>query len=115
MIASVTTAVDCRYAGQGHELTVPSVGAFPAEHERRNGHVRDGVAVEVVALRARASIDSPVSVLGLPAVGEGSRAGGVGPCVLAEPDCTIWVPGGWEAVPGEAGALVLRRRGAGRG
>src|SRR4029077_16634026 len=29
--------LDCRYAGQSHELRVPSVGAFPAEHERRNG------------------------------------------------------------------------------
>ena len=67
-----------------------------AEHERRNGHVRHGVAVEVVALRARASVASPVSVVGLPPVA--GRGGGVGPCVLAEADCTIWVPApGWRA------------------
>ena len=105
--ATVTTAVDCRYEGQGHELTVPSVDDFPAEHERRNGHVREGAPVEVVALRARASVPSPVTVVGLPPVP--ARVGGVGPCVLAEPDCTIWVPAGWRADPAEAGALVLRR------
>src|SRR5437763_12189357 len=30
--ADVTTALDCRYAGQSHELKVPSVDEFPAEH-----------------------------------------------------------------------------------
>ena len=105
--ATVTTAVDCRYEGQGHELTVPDVDAFEAEHERRNGHVRVGSPVEVVALRARASVPSPVSVVGLPPLP--ARVGGVGPRVLAEADCTIWVPAGWRADPGAAGALVLRR------
>jgi hypothetical protein len=28
---------------------------------------------------------------------------------IAEPDCTIWLPEGWAAEPGAAGALVLRR------
>jgi N-methylhydantoinase A/oxoprolinase/acetone carboxylase beta subunit len=105
--AVVETAVDCRYEGQGHELTVPSVADFDAEHERRNGHRRPGVRVEVVALRARASVSSPVSVVGLPPVGR--RPGGAGPLVLSEADCTIWVPDGWRADEGEAGALVLRR------
>jgi len=35
--AVVEVAVDCRYAGQSHELTVPAIGAFAAEHARRNG------------------------------------------------------------------------------
>jgi N-methylhydantoinase A/oxoprolinase/acetone carboxylase beta subunit len=104
--AVVGTTVDCRYAGQSHELTVASVGAFGAEHRRRNGHERPGDVVEVVALRARASVPSPVSVLDLPAP---ERETGAGPCVLAEPDCTIWVPPGWRAGLGAAGALVLRR------
>ena len=103
----VTTAVDCRYAGQSHELTVASVEAFAAEHLRRNGHDRPGDAVEVVALRARASVPSPISVASLPPV---TRSGAVGPAVLAESDCTIWVPPGWAAEPGALGALVLRRR-----
>jgi N-methylhydantoinase A/oxoprolinase/acetone carboxylase beta subunit len=104
--AGVTTALDCRYAGQSHELTVASIDDFAATHERRNGYVRPGAAVEVVALRARASVPSGVSVTNMP---EPARTGGVGPCVLAEPDCTIWVPEGWVAEQGEAGALVLRR------
>jgi hypothetical protein len=29
--------------------------------------------------------------------------------VIAEEDCTIWVPEGWTAEPGAVGALVLRR------
>jgi N-methylhydantoinase A/oxoprolinase/acetone carboxylase beta subunit len=105
----VETALDCRYAGQSHELTVATIDDFDAEHVRRNGHLRPGAPVEVVALRARASVPSPVSVVDLPPV-PGGRPTGVGPCVLAEPDCTIWVPAGWEAVEGRAGALVVRRR-----
>jgi N-methylhydantoinase A/oxoprolinase/acetone carboxylase beta subunit len=104
----VETFVDCRYEGQSHELTVPRVDDFAAAHEARNGYVRPGWGVEVVALRARASLPSGVDVASLPVT---DRQTGVGPCVLAEPDCTIWVPGGWEAVAGEAGALVVRRRG----
>jgi hypothetical protein len=51
--ATVSTFLDCRYAGQSHELRVASVDEFPDEHERRNGFRRqDGTPVEVVALRA---------------------------------------------------------------
>ena len=32
-----------------------------------------------------------------------------GPAAIAESDCTIWMPDGWTAEPGAAGALVLRR------
>ena len=39
---TVTTGFDCRYAGQSHELTVPSIDDFGAEHLRRNGHERPG-------------------------------------------------------------------------
>jgi len=104
--AEVTTALDCRYAGQSHELTVPDLAAFHAEHERRNGFARPDAPVEVVALRATATLPPAVDLLALPAP---ERATGVGPVALAEPDCTIWVPAGWEATVGAAGALVLRR------
>lgn len=114
--AAVATFVDCRYQGQSHELTVPSVEAFGAEHRRVNGHERPGSPVEVVAVRARASVPSPVSVLDLPVPPERSggvgAAGGpavVGPSVVAEPDCTIWVAEGWRGRVGEAGALILER------
>ena len=46
--------VDCRYAGQSHELTVPDVAVVRTRHERRNGYARPGHPVEVVALRATA-------------------------------------------------------------
>ncbi len=104
--------VDCRYLGQSHELRVPWGPGwrddFHALHRRVNGFARPGDEVEVVAVRAAASVASPVGVLDLPAP---ARPTGVGPVVLAEDDCTIWVPAGWRAERGEAGALVLRRGG----
>ena len=105
--AVTTTALDVRYEGQSHELTVDSLEAFPAEHLRRNGYVRPGGRLEVIALRARAARESPVRWADLPPV---PRQRVVGPAVLAEPDCTIWVPPGWRGEPGVAGALILRRQ-----
>ncbi|MGE3619935.1 MAG: hydantoinase/oxoprolinase family protein [Acidimicrobiia bacterium] len=114
--ATAETWIDCRYPGQSHELTVASVDDFGTAHRRVNGHDRPGSAVEVVALRARASRPSPVRLLDLPVPSE--REGGrpvAGPAVVIEPDCTVWVPAGWRAQVGEAGALVLRRDAAGTG
>jgi N-methylhydantoinase A/oxoprolinase/acetone carboxylase beta subunit len=104
--SEVVTAVDCRYVGQSHELTVPTPGDFPAEHERRNGHARPGAAFEIVAVRGRASIASPIAVADLPAV---DRTRVVGPAVVAEADCTVWIPDGWRAEPGALGAWVVIR------
>ncbi len=98
--------LDCRYQGQSHELSVSSVDDFHAEHARRNGYARTDHPVEVVALRASARVESPVGMADLPSV---ERGAAVGPTVIAEPDCTIWVPEGWRAEPGAAGALVLTR------
>jgi N-methylhydantoinase A/oxoprolinase/acetone carboxylase beta subunit len=100
------TSLDCRYAGQSHELTVTSVDDFEAEHERRNGYRRPGTVIEVVALRASARLPAPP--MQLPAV---DRQPAVGPCVLAEVDCTVWVPDGWQAGVHESGSWVLRRVG----
>lgn len=104
--AVTETWLDCRYHGQGHELTVPSVAAFHGEHARRNGYERPEAPVEVIAVRARASVASPVDAAALPAT---DRRPVAGPAVVAEPDCTIWVPEGWRAEVGQAGAYVLRR------
>jgi N-methylhydantoinase A/oxoprolinase/acetone carboxylase beta subunit len=103
----VETAVDCRYTGQSHELRVPSPEDFPAEHRRRNGFSRPGAPVEVVALRARATAPAPLTVeaLGRPP----PRRPATGPTVLAEPDCTLWVPPGWRAEVSGDGAWVLKR------
>ncbi len=102
----VSVELDCRYAGQSHELRVPSVEAFAAEHERRNGYTRLDTPVEVVAIRASARRRSPLAVTDLPPV---VRSAAVGPAVIAEADCTVHVAAGWRADPGPLGALVLTR------
>jgi N-methylhydantoinase A/oxoprolinase/acetone carboxylase beta subunit len=104
----VTTAVDCRYAGQAHELTVGSPAEFHDEHERRNGYHRPDGTVEVIALRATVRRPAQVAMADLPAV---HRDPVVGPAVVAEPDCTTWVPAGWAGRVAAGGALVLERTG----
>ena len=105
--AFITTAVDARYRGQSHELTVAGVADFAEEHRRRNGYDLPDVPIEVVALRATAARPATLRPTDLPVV---ERPGARGAAVLAEEDCTIWVPAGWQARPGNAGSLVLRRR-----
>ena len=104
--AVVQTAVDCRYVGQSHELTVPTVADFPAEHERRNGHARPGAPVEVVAVRARAVAAAPLRLSDLPPVTRGFVSG---PAAVAEQDCSVWIPAGWRAEPRALGAWVIER------
>jgi hypothetical protein len=60
----------------------------------------------VIALRASAWVASAVSAADLPVV---ARDAVRGPAVLAESDCTLWIPPGWHAEPAAGGALVLRR------
>ncbi|HEV3402507.1 MAG TPA: hydantoinase/oxoprolinase family protein [Acidimicrobiales bacterium] len=104
----VTTSLDCRYAGQSHELTVAGIDDFAEEHRRRNGYSRPGAPVEVVALRARARTPPAVTVedLGPPPT---PRKATKGPTVIAEPDCTVWVPEGWSADVAPDGSWVLTR------
>jgi len=104
--AEVTTSVDCRYAGQSHELSVATVDDFAGEHVRRNGYSRPGAPVEVVALRASAQTPPVVRPDDLPPV---ERKPAQGPCVVAEPDCTIWIPDGWVAAVGPDGSFVITR------
>ncbi|MFB6307761.1 MAG: hydantoinase/oxoprolinase family protein [Haloarculaceae archaeon] len=63
--ATVEYAADMRYAGQSHELTVPVPETFDTEtvrerfhdaHERARGYRMDEERVEIVSLRARATI-----------------------------------------------------------
>ena len=104
--AEVTTSVDCRYAGQSHELTVPTVADFPDEHVRRNGYARPGAPIEVVALRATART---APVVRPEQLGPVERGPAEGPCVVAEPDCTIWIPDGWTADVAADGSYVVTR------
>ena len=83
------------------------VDDFPAEHERRNGHARPGAPVEVVAVRARARIAAPLRVDGPARRSSAARARG--PAVVAEADCTVWIPDGWVAEPARARCVGGRR------
>jgi N-methylhydantoinase A/oxoprolinase/acetone carboxylase beta subunit len=105
--AHLEIGLDCRYAGQSHELTVARVADFEFEHARRNGFRLADAPIEVVAVRASARWPSPVDVA---ALSRPDRAGGVaGPAVLAEPDCTIWVAPGWRADAHPSGSWLLTR------
>ena len=104
--AIVATALDCRYAGQGHELTVADVGSFEDEHERVNGYRRPGTPVEVVALRAAARVHPPALTFGPPSP---PRRALRGPLAVAEADCAVWVPDGWSAAVDPSGAWVITR------
>jgi N-methylhydantoinase A/oxoprolinase/acetone carboxylase beta subunit len=106
---TVETAMDCRYAGQSHELTVASVADFHAEHTKRNGYARPDQTVEVVALRATARRPAAVDIDRLPVPTRAANRVVYGPTVIAQEDCTIWVPAGWVARPAAAGAWLLRR------
>lgn len=112
--AEVAMAVDCRYRGQSHEITVPFASGrwtteFHAEHERRNGYTRAGETVEVVALRATARRTPVVDLDALPATDRRVARTIPGPHVLAEPDCTVWIPPGWTATQAPANTLLLHR------
>jgi N-methylhydantoinase A/oxoprolinase/acetone carboxylase beta subunit len=107
---TVETAIDCRYTGQSHELTVADIEAFHREHAQRNGFARPDAPVEVVAVRAAATRPAPLAVEDLPVPEHRSSFEEVtGPFVIAEPDCTIWLAEGWCARVGPTGALVLTR------
>lgn len=108
----VETALDCRYVGQSHELTVPSVDDFHEVHRQRNGFARPGSPVEVVAVRSTAQWPPVLAVEDLPVPDHRAGFADVaGPTVIAEPDCTIWVADGWRARAAATGALVLTREG----
>jgi N-methylhydantoinase A len=141
--ARVELAHDVRYRGQAHELTVrdpeqPDLGAlregFEALHEERYGYRDDGAPVEVVTIRATASVAGPELDLaagdgaaqsrrsrrevvfdgerhdaeivhGEPAPGERVA----GPAICELPEATLVVPPGWSGSVDEAGTLVLER------
>jgi N-methylhydantoinase A/oxoprolinase/acetone carboxylase beta subunit len=107
--ANIEVAFDCRYRGQSHELSVGAVAEFPAEHARRNGFTLGDAAIEVVAIRASARWPSPVDITALRGP---DRAGPVvGPAVIAEDDCTVWVAPGWQAAVHPAGSWLMTRAG----
>jgi N-methylhydantoinase A len=141
--ARVELAHDVRYRGQAHELTVrdlrqPELAAlreaFEALHEERYGYRDDAAPIEVVTIRATASVAGPdldlsagdgaahatrsrrdvvfdgerhdAEVLrGEPAPGERIA----GPAICELPEATLAVPPGWAGEVDDAGTVVLER------
>ncbi|WP_254766904.1 hydantoinase/oxoprolinase family protein [Salinilacihabitans rarus] len=140
--ARVELAADCRYEGQSFELTVPVDGfdpeavarRFRARHERAYGYALDA-PVEVVTLRATATIDRAAPEIRREGAGDARRgerearfpgAGAVetamydgaalapgtsvaGPAVVERAESTTVVPPDWGASVRRDGALVLDR------
>jgi N-methylhydantoinase A len=135
-------AYDVRYRGQAHELTVrdlprPDLGelraAFEDLHDERYGYRDADAPVEVVTIRATASIAGPPLDLaaGEPAGCERSRRPVVfdgeehdanilrgepppgeriaGPAICELPEATLAVAPGWAGSVDEAGTIVLER------
>jgi N-methylhydantoinase A/oxoprolinase/acetone carboxylase beta subunit len=79
--AQVSRFVDCRFRGQGYEVTVPALrddppalsAAFRAAHRARHGHADSDSSVELVNLRVVAERS-----VALPTFGQGRRGGGGG-------------------------------------
>lgn len=61
-------SADLRYSGQGFELSLPIspdlVSRFHAEHQRRYGYSHGDRKVEIVTIRLRARMKSPMAVAG---------------------------------------------------
>ena len=128
--ATVSRMADCRYPGQGHEITVDAAGgkggipqAFHRMHETRFGHADltrpvDIVSVRVIASRTGSAIQlarrsggqrvvSGRSRADADALAAGSRA--VGPMTLDATDCTVRIEADWAGTVHETGAVVLER------
>ena len=105
-----TTLFDCRYAGP--EPRAPGA----ATRRRSTPSTTAATATPAAATRSRSWPCGPGPRCrrrcARPTCPRPTARGAVGPAVIAEPDCTIWVPEGWPAEPGAAGALVLRRSAA---
>jgi len=70
--AGVTRFVDCRFTGQGYEVTVPALrddpatlaAAFQAAHRARHGHGDSDQPIELVNLRVVAERPVPAAAVG---------------------------------------------------
>ena len=106
--AEVETFLDCRYAGQSHELTV-------GRDRRLPGRARSAQRLRAVrASRSRSSrcarpgpVDRPRSTS--PSCPPWPRRGGRRTRGRREPDCTVWVPTGWTADARPDGTWVITR------
>ena len=122
---------DCRYVGQGYELTVPAASAgeqiaaeFHRTHERRFGHCDTDRTVEVVNVRVVATRGGTSIRLG-GNVGKGSLPKGAtradwdslapgttleGPLMVDGLDSTVRIKAGWHGEVHSSGAILLERK-----
>jgi N-methylhydantoinase A len=122
--ASIRRFADCRYPGQGYEVTVPIDGDGPAAgatfhrvHEQRFGHADPDRDVEIVNVRAVA-LGTPAAVTlraghhgDTPGRLESMKPGAVirGAATIAGYDTTARIEPGWTATVHETGALLVER------
>ena len=121
--ATVTRFADCRYPGQGYEVTVPADGdvgaiaaAFHEAHRTRFGHADPSRPVEVVNVRIVGT------ALGATAERRngGKRSGGAGglepgtrfdgPVTVPLEDATVRIEAGWTGAVHESGAIIVEQR-----
>ncbi len=138
-------AFDVRYGGQAHELTVRDLreegvgavrSAFEDLHEERYGYRDERSPVELVTIRATATVPGPQLDLAAGASAAGARRGArevvfggeahhaaivegapapgeriAGPAICELPEATLAVPPGWSGTVDGAGTIALRRDG----
>jgi len=121
---------DCRYVGQGYELTVPAdaggdsaANEFHSAHERRFGHCDTGREVEVVNVRVVATRGGTSIKLGgnLGAESSATSSGRAvwnalspgskltGPIMVDGLDSTVRIEQGWRGEVLSSGAILLER------
>jgi len=122
--ATLARFADCRYPGQGYEVSVGAdegLGAladgFHAAHRARFGHADPTRPVEVVNVRVVGSSDRGI---------EGSRGGVIsasvrpgslaatgervdGPATIPLEDATVRIEAGWTGVVHETGAILVEK------
>jgi len=131
--------LDVRYRGQGYELNVPftagTLAAFHREHQRRYGYSRPQREVEIVTLRLRARLPSPVAPggsMGPPATAKVERRPVLfdsrtlttpvydrdalkprqsyrGPAIVSEYGATTVVPPGFKFGVDRVGSLIIEK------
>jgi N-methylhydantoinase A len=129
-------ALDLRYEGQSHELTVPhrgtleqTVAAFHELHAQRYGHASPKAPVQLVTVRLRAMGRGSAPQLKPRAAAAATRAAPrddqgcpclerddmpmhrpiKGPCLILEAHATTHLPKGWSARADAFGNLLLER------
>jgi N-methylhydantoinase A len=115
--AAVRIVYETRYAGQSFELPIDGHGssspdrlreAFEAEHERRYGYRDPDAPLELVTIRASATLPGPELT---PAAAPQLPARLDGPAVHHLPESTLLVPAGWRGRTDAHGTIHLLRAG----